>query len=188
MLAVGFPCIALGTLAIEIHKFSEGHGHFATWHGVGSCFYSISEFSDYLDTDPRTYFRRVACGTSDPWRRKRVVWRCSVWGRYEGQDVMEIPQVTWVVKGMPAMIANTFRRLSGYVLFPLLLMTAYLGGAWSTWATSHSPLAVRFVGYTVAPIVAILAIYARVRLVDLSCKASVHFNDQHRRTSKMKFF
>ncbi|KAG1835731.1 hypothetical protein EV424DRAFT_21757 [Suillus variegatus] len=34
MLAVGFPCIALGTLAIEIHKFSEGHGHFATWHGT----------------------------------------------------------------------------------------------------------------------------------------------------------
>ena len=34
MLAVGVPCIALGTLAIEIHKFNDGHPHFTTWHGV----------------------------------------------------------------------------------------------------------------------------------------------------------
>jgi hypothetical protein len=165
MLAVGFPCIALGTLAIEIQKFIGGHDHFATWHGVGSCLYSISGFPDDLATDFRICFRRVARGTSDPWRRKCVVWRCSVWWRYEGQKVVEIPQVTWVIRGMSAKIANTFRRLSGYVLFPLLLITAHLGGAWSTWVTSHSQPVVRFVGYTLAPIVAIFAIYARVRLV-----------------------
>jgi hypothetical protein len=72
---------------------------------------------------------------------------------------------------MTAKIANTFHRLSGYVLFPLLLITAHLGGAWSTWVTSHSQPVVRFVGYTLAPIVAIFAIYARVRLVDLPCRA-----------------
>jgi cytochrome b-561 domain-containing protein 2 len=86
---------------------------------------------------------------------------------------MEIPQVAWVTWGMPAKIANTFRRLSGYVLFLLLLSTAHLGGAWSTWVTSHSQPVVRFIGYTVAPIVAILAIYSRVRLVDLLYEACV---------------
>src|SRR6267154_1278100 len=41
MFAVGMPCVALGTLAIEIHKFSHGHGHLVTWHGVWF-FFSLS--------------------------------------------------------------------------------------------------------------------------------------------------
>lgn len=135
MLAVGFPCIALGTLAIEIQKFIRGHDHFATWHGI---------------------FGFVSVG----WLVGQVILGGgSVW--YGGAAFGG---------GMKAKKLWKYHRLSGYVLFPLLLITAHLGGAWSTWVTSHSQPVVRFVGYTLAPIVAIFAIYARVRI------------------SKMKFF
>jgi cytochrome b-561 domain containing protein 2 len=42
MLALGVPCITLGTLAIEIQKFNRGHGHFVTWHGVANFFSRVS--------------------------------------------------------------------------------------------------------------------------------------------------
>jgi cytochrome b-561 domain containing protein 2 len=70
-----------------------------------------------------------------------------------------------------------FRRLSGYVLLPLLLITAHLGGGWSTWATSHSHLWMRLVAYTVAPVVALVAIYARVRSADPLYNAYRVFDD-----------
>ncbi|KAG1730613.1 hypothetical protein EDB19DRAFT_1897045 [Suillus lakei] len=134
MLVLGFPCIALGTLAIEIHKINQGYMHFATWHGI---------------------FGVVS-----------VVWLV-------GQVILGGGSVWYggaaFGGGMKAKMLWKYHRLSGYVLFPLLLITAHLGGAWSSWFTSHSQPVVRFVGYTVAPIVTILAIYARVR------------------TSKMKF-
>jgi hypothetical protein len=135
MLAAGFPCVALGILAIEIEKFNLGHGHFATWHGT---------------------FGLVSVG----WLVGQVILGGgSVW--YGGAAFGG---------GMKAKKLWKYHRLSGYVLFLLLLSTAHLGGAWSTWVTSHSQPVVRFIGYTVAPIVAILAIYSRVR------------------TSKLKFF
>lgn len=135
MLVFGFPCIALGILAVEIHKVELGYGHFATWHGI---------------------FGFLSVG----WLLGQVILGGgSVW--YGGAAFGG---------GTKAKILWKYHRLSGYVLFPLLLITAHLGGAWSAWVTSHSHAVVRFVGYTVAPIVAILAIYARVR------------------TSKMKFF
>ncbi|KAI0273815.1 hypothetical protein BC834DRAFT_855710 [Gloeopeniophorella convolvens] len=56
-----------------------------------------------------------------------------------------------------------YHRLSGYVLLPLLLTTANLGGGWSTWATEHSAWAVRFVAYTLAPLGIVGALYSRVR-------------------------
>ncbi|KAI0361933.1 hypothetical protein OH77DRAFT_4834 [Trametes cingulata] len=63
-----------------------------------------------------------------------------------------------------------YHRLSGYLLFPLFLVAAHLGGAWSTWATKGSPYVVRLLAYTISPVVLFAAILARMR------------------TSKMQFF
>ncbi|KAG6333980.1 hypothetical protein ID866_5103 [Astraeus odoratus] len=72
--------------------------------------------------------------------------------------------------GMKAKAVWKYHRLSGYVVFPLTLFTAYLAGAWSDWVTHHSAGFVRFVGYTLAPLAIAAGVYSRVR------------------TSKMKFF
>ncbi|TCD65418.1 hypothetical protein EIP91_002717 [Steccherinum ochraceum] len=63
-----------------------------------------------------------------------------------------------------------YHRLSGYIIYPLYLFTAYLGGAWSHWAQERSVLVVRLFAFNIAPAVLLLAILSRVRL------------------SKMKFF
>jgi len=63
-----------------------------------------------------------------------------------------------------------YHRLAGYVIYPLYLFTAYLGGAWSHWSENNSVLFARFLGFTIAPAILLLAILSRVRL------------------SKMKFF
>ncbi|KAG0706343.1 hypothetical protein DFH29DRAFT_169664 [Suillus ampliporus] len=135
MLVAGVPCIALGTLAIEIQKFNRGHGHFATWHGIFGLVSVVWLVGQVILGGGSVWFGGTAFGGG---MKAKMIWK--------------------------------YHRLSGYVLFPLLLITAHLGGAWSTWVTSHSHLAMRFVAYTVAPIAALVAIYARVR------------------TSKMKFF
>jgi len=62
-----------------------------------------------------------------------------------------------------------YHRLSGYILYPLLLTTSYLAGEHSAWAQNKSAL-VRLLAYTVAPAVMLVAVYIRMR------------------TSKMKFF
>ncbi|KAF4578588.1 hypothetical protein EYR40_001257 [Pleurotus pulmonarius] len=72
--------------------------------------------------------------------------------------------------GMKAKLLWRYHRLSGYLLFPLLLFTAYLGGARSGWATRNTSMGQRLVGYIIAPAVILGAVYARIRL------------------SKMKFF
>ncbi|RPD65981.1 hypothetical protein L226DRAFT_608899 [Lentinus tigrinus ALCF2SS1-7] len=63
-----------------------------------------------------------------------------------------------------------YHRLSGYLLFPLFLLAAHLGGAWSSWSTANSAFVVRLLAFTVSPIVLLAAILVRVR------------------TSKMQFF
>ncbi|KII88731.1 hypothetical protein PLICRDRAFT_41950 [Plicaturopsis crispa FD-325 SS-3] len=63
-----------------------------------------------------------------------------------------------------------YHRLSGYVLFAFLLLTAHVAGAWSTWMIISTAYATRLVAYTIAPLVILVALYSRVR------------------TSKMKFF
>lgn len=82
----------------------------------------------------------------------------SVWG-----------QGTLFGGGAKAKAVWKYHRASGYVLFFLLLTTAYLGGMFSTWAGSAGPYALRLIAYTVAPMAALGAIYFRIR------------------TSKMKF-
>jgi cytochrome b-561 domain-containing protein 2 len=42
-----------------------------------------------------------------------------------------------------------YHRLSGYVLLPLVLITAHLGGAYSDWAVGHSQLWQRVVAFDI---------------------------------------
>ena len=68
-------------------------------------------------------------------------------------------------------LTRPVRRLSGYVLLPLVLTTANFGGAWSAWVTGSSAHGVRIVAYTLAPAVILLSLYSRVRCV-LRCAAA----------------
>lgn len=63
-----------------------------------------------------------------------------------------------------------YHRAVGYATFLSLLLTAHLGGAWSTWSRDNSAFLVRILAYTFAPAGLIAAVYSRARL------------------SKMKFF
>lgn len=66
--------------------------------------------------------------------------------------------------GVRAKAVWKYHRLSGYILFPLLLLTAHLGGAWSNWGAKYSSGSVRFLAYTLAPIVVLCGIYMRIRI------------------------
>jgi len=72
--------------------------------------------------------------------------------------------------GMKAKAMWKYHRLSGYILLPVLLFTAHLGGGWSDWVVGHSEAFVRVLAYSIAPLLILAALYARVR------------------PSKMKFF
>jgi len=56
-----------------------------------------------------------------------------------------------------------YHRLSGYVLFPMLLFTAQVGGIWSKWAVGNSSPMIRFIAYIIAPVVLLGAVYSRIR-------------------------
>lgn len=61
--------------------------------------------------------------------------------------------------------------LSGYVLFPLFLLAAHLGGAWSNWSVGNSAYVVRLLAFTVSPIVLFAAVLVRVRSVSIDILA-----------------
>jgi len=56
-----------------------------------------------------------------------------------------------------------YHRVSGYILFPLLIFSVYLGGAWSSWSAKYSIWLVRFIAFTAAPIAIMSGVYMRVR-------------------------
>jgi len=56
-----------------------------------------------------------------------------------------------------------YHRLSGYVLFALLMATAHLGGAWSHFAETREAWPVRLLVYTAAPLLMAAGVYARIR-------------------------
>jgi cytochrome b-561 domain-containing protein 2 len=68
---------------------------------------------------------------------------------------------TFLILGLSLIFA--IHRLSGYLLFPLLLLTAHLGGGWSHWGNIHVERVVRISAYSVAPVLVIAAVYVRVR-------------------------
>ncbi|KJA18605.1 hypothetical protein HYPSUDRAFT_144737, partial [Hypholoma sublateritium FD-334 SS-4] len=65
--------------------------------------------------------------------------------------------------GLKAKSLWKYHRVSGYILFPLLMFSVYLGGAWSNWSAKCSIWLVRFITFTVAPITIMLGVYLRVR-------------------------
>ncbi|EIW85386.1 hypothetical protein CONPUDRAFT_118197 [Coniophora puteana RWD-64-598 SS2] len=65
--------------------------------------------------------------------------------------------------GMRAKKVWKYHRLSGYVLFVLLLLTAFLGGSSSTWSVNNSPVIIRVLAYWIAPPVVIGALALRIR-------------------------
>ncbi|KAJ6606554.1 hypothetical protein DFH09DRAFT_11857 [Mycena vulgaris] len=56
-----------------------------------------------------------------------------------------------------------YHRLSGYVLFALLIFTSHLGGAWSGWGNKYSPLSMRIVAFGIALLACISGLYIRLR-------------------------
>ncbi|KAI5117961.1 hypothetical protein M0805_001622 [Coniferiporia weirii] len=66
--------------------------------------------------------------------------------------------------GMKAKSVWKYHRVSGYLLFPLFLMTAALGGNYSSWTASVASVGTRVVVYTLAPIVALVGILFRIRV------------------------
>ncbi|KAF9464644.1 hypothetical protein BDZ94DRAFT_1190991 [Collybia nuda] len=56
-----------------------------------------------------------------------------------------------------------YHRLSGYLLFPILLFTIHLGGGWSNWGNTNVGKAPRILAYNVAPVLIVAAVYVRVR-------------------------
>ncbi|KAI0035767.1 hypothetical protein K488DRAFT_82800 [Vararia minispora EC-137] len=65
--------------------------------------------------------------------------------------------------GLRAKLLWKYHRMSGYVLFPTMLFTLHLGGAWSSWMDSVSPFLVRLLIYTLVPAALLGAVYVRVR-------------------------
>jgi len=63
-----------------------------------------------------------------------------------------------------------YHRLSGYVLYVFLMLTAHLGGYWSNWGNNHSPSSMRILAFAVALLACVGGVYMRIR------------------PSKMKFF
>jgi len=71
--------------------------------------------------------------------------------------------------GMKAKAVWKYHRLSGYILFPLFILTSSYGG-WSYWALKHSSFSTRVIAYTLSPLVLLVSVLFRIR------------------PSKMKFF
>jgi len=61
-----------------------------------------------------------------------------------------------------------YHRLAGYLLFCLFLGTAHLGGMYSNFYTRHMHRLARFTGFTLAPLIAAIAISARIRFGKMS--------------------
>jgi len=64
--------------------------------------------------------------------------------------------------GMKAKAIWKYHRLSGYVLFPLLVLTSSYGG-WSHWALKHSSFLTRVIAYTLSPFILLAAVLSRIR-------------------------
>jgi len=66
--------------------------------------------------------------------------------------------------GTKAKLVWKYHRASGYLLFTMLIFTAHLGGAWSSWSVGSNSFALRLLGFTIAPLVILVSVYSRIRL------------------------
>lgn len=88
--------------------------------------------------------------------------------------------------GMKAKLIWRYHRISGYILFPLLLLTANFGGLYSHWGTKYLSLPIRVIAYLIAPLVILVAVYIRVRY---ACPFhDIPVTNHASRTSKMNIF
>jgi hypothetical protein len=84
--------------------------------------------------------------------KAKAVWKC----RYN------------IVYSLRRVLKQMFipdHRALGYVIYPLMLFTIYLAGAYATWVIEHTAWIVRFLAYTIAPCALLASIYGRVRYV-----------------------
>lgn len=54
-------------------------------------------------------------------------------------------------------------RVSGYFLLSMFFYAAHLGGAWSTFTTSHASHFMRLISYSIGLIITLIAVYSRIR-------------------------
>jgi hypothetical protein len=129
-------------------------------------------------TSPSTQFPHVLIRCADLWgnfaslvtspspsrRSFRVVLRRFTRRSGKGKTALEIPSVSSSLPFSLFPVAHhSLHRLSGYILFPTLLLTAHLGGTYSTWMTMNAGFFLRFGAYTVAPALIVCTVYSRVR-------------------------
>jgi len=65
--------------------------------------------------------------------------------------------------GMKAKNIWKYHRVSGYLLFPLFVYSAHLGGQWSGFSQKNSSMVLRFLAYSIAPLLILGAVFSRVR-------------------------
>ncbi|TFK25040.1 hypothetical protein FA15DRAFT_377368 [Coprinopsis marcescibilis] len=88
-------------------------------------------------------------------------WVCTFW--MVAQGAIGGASMLWEDKlqggGPKAKLFWKCHSLSGYLIFPAAIVTAHLGGTWSTWAERNMPLLLRVLGYTVMPLVLAIGFY-----------------------------
>ncbi|KAF8906003.1 hypothetical protein CPB84DRAFT_1726619 [Gymnopilus junonius] len=146
---IGLPSIVLGTSAVYYNKVLRGSNHFTTWHGTLGLFCMAWLFFQMFLGAGSVWSGGVLFGGG---MKAKALWK------YHRQ----VPEGNVYPRSHQSMPY----RVSGYILFPLLLFTVHLGGAWSTWGSKYASWFVRFVSYTAAPLAIILGVYTRLRSVN----------------------
>ena len=98
------------------------------------------------------------------WAERLVWWQGFRW-RCQGEERLEVPSVCrFLIFLYSSLLKFTFNSLSGYLLFPMFLITASIGGNYSDWTVSKTSAPVRALIFIVAPVVIVLGLFSRVRL------------------------
>jgi hypothetical protein len=127
------------------NKYLHGATHFKSWHGklgIGALGWI---FIQVLLGGGSVWFGGAAFGGGS---RAKAVWK---YHRLAGIASRRRPGLT------------NARRLSGYVLFLLLMFTAHIGGAWSHWGIKYIPWSMRVLAYGAALGACIAGVYIRLR-------------------------
>lgn len=120
----------------------------------------------FHDSDYRNYYNGFGTMSGLPRCWKCLVqWLVIRW-KPQGQVCLEISSVRpFHIPCITSMLISNFRpyRLSGYVVFPLFILSIYLGGAWSHWSERNSVYIIRLLAFSISPIVLLAAVLVRVR-------------------------
>ncbi|KAG8694509.1 hypothetical protein FRC08_008442 [Ceratobasidium sp. 394] len=82
-----------------------------------------------------------------------TVGAASLWGKGVAVGGEERGKALW-----------KWHRLLGYLIIPMLLLTVALGGSTTLWARLNVPLPGKIIVYCIAPVVAAVGLWARVRI------------------------